>query len=146
MSIEPSWLKVLDSNAIATLGASLRRINQNLMKAGDKPNSTRVWYQGKEPYFDVLFELEHDRIVWFQLTLRGKVLSWSEQQAGIRTGETDELDIPPDVAYYAASKTIRDGGNVDQTFVEIVKGILASRPDDDLFQTMLTLLNQATVA
>ena len=131
----------LDESAIAALGASLRQINPNLMKSGTAASEKqRLWYQGNEPYFDVTIEKTAETVTWFQITLRGKVVSWRYPNEHIQTGETDELDVPPDVAYYAASKTIRDGANVNWPFVESVQKILAQRSDDDVLSEVSELL------
>ncbi|NER80015.1 MAG: hypothetical protein F6K42_10610 [Leptolyngbya sp. SIO1D8] len=121
----------LDESEIATLGASLRQINPNLMKSGgEAPEKQRLWYQGNEPYFDVTVEKTNNAITWFQITLRGKVVSWRYPQAQVQTGETDELDVPAEVAYYAASKTIRDGASINWSLVKSIQAILAHRSDD----------------
>lgn len=129
----------LDESTIATLGTSLRAINPTLMKSAEgAPAKKRVWYQGNEPYFDVTIETLGSEITWFQITLRGKVISWRPPNY-LHTGETDEMDVPPEVAYYAASKTIRDGEQINWPLVESIQAILAQRPDDPL----LTQVNQA---
>lgn len=132
----------LEKSAIATLGASLRRINPGLMKSEESEQpKQRFWYQGNEPYFDVTVEKTDDLITWFQITLRGKVISWRHPQAQLQTGETDELDVPPEVAYYAASKTIRDGAVINWQFVETVRDILAQRPEDTVLDTVRKMLD-----
>ena len=131
----------LDESAIATLGASLRQISPNLMKSKvGSSQKQRVWYQGNEPYFDITVEKTDDTVTWFQITLRGKVVSWRQSQTQVQTGETNELDVPADVAYYAASKTIRDGEAVNWPFVESVQAILARRPDDAVLTAISELL------
>lgn len=129
----------LDESTIATLGTSLRAINPTLMKSAEgAPAKKRVWYQGNEPYFDVTIETLGHEITWFQITLRGKVISWRPPNY-LHTGETDEMDVPPEVAYYAASKTIRDGEQINWPLVKSIQAILAQRPDDPL----LMKVNQA---
>lgn len=131
----------LDESAIAALGASLRQINPNLMKSeAAASEKQRFWYQGNEPYFDVTIEKTGQSVTWFQITLRGKVISWRHPNAHLQTGETDELDVPPDVAYYAASKTIRDGADINWPFVEIAQKILAQRPNDKILAEVSELL------
>ncbi|MDB9527282.1 hypothetical protein PN498_14880 [Oscillatoria sp. CS-180] len=127
----------LEESEITALGASLRPINPGMMKPteGDTAKK-RIWYQGNESYFDVTAEAIADQITWFQITLRGKVVSWRSPDY-LQTGETDEMDVPPDVAYYAASKTIRDGAAINWPLVETVQAILAHRPEE----TPLTQLN-----
>jgi len=121
----------LDESAIASLSASLRPINPDLMKPGEgTAEKRRLWYQGGEPYFDIAVEKLGDEITWFQITLRGRVVFW-RSPGYLQTGETDELDVPPEVAYYAASKTIRDGEAINWPFVESVQAIVARRPEDE---------------
>ncbi len=133
----------LDQSAIASLGASLRQINPDLMKAGAGDRAQqRFWYQGNEPYFDVTVEQTDGQVTWFQITLRGQVISWRHSQAQLQTGETDEMDVPAEVSYYAASKTIRDGAAVNWDLVVSVRDILAQRPEDDVLATVKGLLDQ----
>ncbi|MBD2257459.1 hypothetical protein H6G13_07740 [Pseudanabaena sp. FACHB-2040] len=132
----------LSEQDIQVLAQSLRRIDTGLMKAGAQAGY-RLWYQGKEPYFDVVFELAFqadpqsfldevipEHINWCQFTLRGKVLLWQRQPSRLHTGETEELDMPPMLAYYAASKTIRDGASLDRAFVDLAQQIFQARPDE----------------
>jgi hypothetical protein len=131
----------LDEPTIQALSASLRCINPALMKPGDaQQTSQRLWYQGNEPYFDITIEATGEDITWFQITLRGRVLSWRKGQSQLQTGETDELDVPPDVAYYAASKTIRDGANVDWDLVTTLQAILEKRDNDPHLQQLSQFL------
>lgn len=133
----------LEKSAIAALGSSLRQINPGLMKSGEGAEpKRRFWYQGNEPYFDVTVEETDDTITWFQITLRSKVVSWRHPQTQLLTGETDELDVPPEVAYYAASKTIRDGAATNWPFVETVRDILAQRPEEAVLKTVKTMLDE----
>ncbi len=105
----------LDASAIATLGASLRPINPSLMKAGEEGDAKqRLWYQGCEP-------------------------SWRPPNY-LQTGETDEMDVPPEVAYYAASKTIRDGAAIDWLLVASIQAILAQRPEEPMLTQVSNLL------
>jgi hypothetical protein len=130
----------LDESEIASLGTSLRAINPDLMKPAEGASTQRrIWYQGNEPYFDVTVELLGDDITWFQITLRGKVISWRPPHY-LHTGETDEMDVPPDVAYYAASKTIRDGENINWPLVQSMQAILAQQPDEALLTQISTIL------
>lgn len=130
----------------STLSASLRPINPNMMKPVEEAtDKKRLWYQGKEPYFDVIVEMLDDEVTWFQMTLRGKVVSWNPPNFVV-TGETDELDVPPEVAYYAASKTIRDGGLVDWDFVRFTQQIMAQRTEDPVLQKVSDRLKAALKA
>lgn len=175
-----TWPHNLDELHIQALGQSLRRIDTGMMKAGEAQVGQRVWYQGQEPYFDVVLQVHQngagaiapepapefpgaslpassqptsvpsadraiaDGILWCQFTLRGKVLLWSRDPARLQTGETEEFDVPPMLAYYAASKTIRDGAEVDRAFVHLASRILKSRLDDPLLQAMGTILAHPT--
>ena len=103
----------------------------------------RIWFQGGEPYFDIIIEKDGDAITWFQITLRGRVLSWHQNQ--VQTGETDEMDSPPLLAYYSASKTIRDGATIDWSLVEALQAIVAVRDDAPLLHQLSELL-QAQVS
>jgi hypothetical protein len=130
----------LDDATIQTLGASLNCINPGLMKGGEAEGHQRLWYQGNEPYFDIIVERSGEDITWFQITLRGRVVSWRSGQPYLQTGETDELDVPVEAANYAASKTIRDGSDVNWPLVKTVQGIVAARPDDPVLQQLNHLI------
>lgn len=122
------------------LASSLRKIDSRWMKASGQ--GERVWFQGGEPYFDVVFELADQAICWFQMTLRGKAISWSP--AGIQTAETDELEISV-FDHYATTKSLYNSAVIDQAFVSLVKAILVSRPEEPLFQTMHAVLDKACI-
>lgn len=136
----PKNNKVSDKNEIALLGASLRQIEQKLLKKGCNEGANRIWFQGDEPYFDVFFELKNDEIVWFQFTLRGKSLSWDSKTTRWQTGITNELKID-DVSFYPASKTIENDIKVDWEFTDLVKSILHSRSSEAIFAKALILFN-----
>ncbi|BAZ28074.1 hypothetical protein NIES4074_05050 [Cylindrospermum sp. NIES-4074] len=136
----PKIHDLLDKNEIASLGASLRAIDQKILKHGNKVGTTRIWFQGAEPYFDIFFELNHDEIVWFQFTLRGKSLSWNRKKPGFQTGNTNELNID-DVSFYAASKTMENDTHSDLEFITIVKSILQTRTEEAIFTKVLELFN-----
>lgn len=127
---------MFDFSEAQALGNSLRQVRQSL-----KPG--RVWYYGQETYFDLLFDLDEQAISWFQLTLRGRSLTWSRRSNNIRTGYTNELDLTPALEY-PASKTIQDQQHADPEFVEFVKRILSTRPNESLFCQMLSILDDAT--
>ncbi|MDA0266975.1 MAG: hypothetical protein O3A14_08435 [Cyanobacteria bacterium] len=131
----------LDSATITTLGNSLCFIDPTLMKGGAAvAQGDRMWFQGGEPYFDIIIETHDGTITWFQITLRGRVLSWHRDHNQVQTGETDEMDTPPLVAYYAASKTIRDGAAVDWCLVKTLQEIVAVREDAPLLHQLSELL------
>ncbi|MGD1905287.1 MAG: hypothetical protein ACFB0C_04745 [Leptolyngbyaceae cyanobacterium] len=129
----------LDAATIHTLGNSLCFIDPALMKGGEAvAHSDRAWFQGGEPYFDIIIEKDAGTITWFQITLRGRVLFWNQNQ--VQTGETDEMDSPPLVAYYSASKTIRDGAEIDWCLVKTLQAIVAVRQDAPLLHQLSELL------
>jgi hypothetical protein len=131
---------VLDKNEIASLGASLREIEPKLLKQSQKDGTVRIWFQGGEPYFDIFFELNNDEILWFQFTLRGKSLSWNRKIPGLQTGTTNELNID-DISFYAASKTLENDTKSDLEFIDLVKSILQSRAEEEIFTKALALFN-----
>ena len=133
----------MDHNEIKALGSSLRPIDQRLLKSLKDTSLKRIWYQGKESYFDIFFELQDDKIVWFQFTLRGKTLSWESKNRRLQTGSTNELK-PDVVTYYPASKLIQNDGKTDFDFIELVRAILQTRAGEDIFDQALGLMEEAT--
>jgi len=131
----------LDSHEIASLGASLRAIEQKLLKQRRKEGYKKIWFQGEEPYFDVFFEFEYEKIVWFQFTLRGKTVSWDIKRPELQTGNTNEL-CTDDVSFYAASKTIETDTKTDWEFIDLVKLILKTRAEEEIFTKALALFNE----
>lgn len=132
----------MEQNEIVKLGASLRQIDRASVKQLNDKAVTKLWYQGGEPYFDVFFELQDSKIIWFQFTLRGKSVSWSRQSAQLETGITNESNID-DITYYAASKLIRTNHKTDLSFVQLVKSILQIRAGEPVFDQALLLLSSA---
>jgi hypothetical protein len=130
----------IEQNEIASLGASLRRIEQNILKQSQKGDISRVWFQGEEPYFDIFLELKSDEITWFQFTLRGRSLSWDSETPGWQTGITNELKTD-DVSFYAASKTIVNNTKIDSELINLVQLILETRAEETLFAKALALFN-----
>lgn len=139
----------LDRNEIDQLGASLRRIDQKLLTSETHLGGTRVWYQGGEPYFDLFVELIEERVVWFQMTLRGNVLSWKRTDGGTngtdpnnrevwQTGKTNELKTD-DVSFYAASKLIDRDRVPNRAFLELARDILKTRAGDRIFDRILEI-------
>lgn len=126
----------MERNEIEALGASLRRIDQKLLKKN--ASIERLWYQGEESYFDIFFEIQNNEIVWFQFTLRGQVLCWDKQNAVMQTGTTNELGTS-DVGYYAASKLIKLDKRPDTSFIKLAHLILQTRSGEDIFDRVLTL-------
>ncbi|BDA70348.1 unknown protein [Rivularia sp. IAM M-261] len=132
--------KVLSRNEIESLGASLHKIEQKLLKKPNQEGIQRIWYQGEEPYFDIFFELKDSEIVWFQFTLRAKSLSWDNKKREFQTGVTNELKMD-DVSFYAATKTIEADDKADGNFVELVKAILQTRNGEEIFTKALLLFD-----
>lgn len=132
----------LDQQEIASLGASLRAIEQKLLKQSRKEGYSKIWFQGEEPYFDVFFEFDRDEIVWFQFTLRGKSVSWDIKKPELQTGNTNELCVD-DVSFYAASKTIENDTQIDLEFIYLVKSILEIRAEEEIFAKALALFNRS---
>jgi hypothetical protein len=143
---QPTWISHLTANDITQLGKSLRQIDPAWANQPNSPGEQRVWYQGQEPYFDVMVEWQDKDIIWLQFTLRGQVLSWQVTTNRIVTGETEELDMPPLISYYAASKGIRPEAKFDADFANVVIAILRSRPEDALLSRAATLLANSLTA
>ncbi|MBD2296156.1 hypothetical protein H6G06_22420 [Anabaena sphaerica FACHB-251] len=131
---------VLDKKEIALLSASLRVIEPKLLKPCEKADTERMWLQGGEPYFDIFLELKNEKIIWFQFTLRGKSLSWYSKTSRFQTGITNELSID-DVSFYAASKIIDNDDISDLEFINLVKSILQTRADEEIFAKALNLFS-----
>lgn len=128
----------MNQDQINALGASLRPIDQSLLKSGKDNSVKRIWYQGEESYFDIFFELQHNEIVWFQFTLRGKTLSWDKKNAQFQTGTTNELKRD-EVTFYPASKLIKSDCQQDIEFIGIARAILESRAGEPIFERALQL-------
>jgi hypothetical protein len=128
--------QVLSRNEIESLGASLHKIEQKLLKKPNQDGFQRIWYQGEEPYFDIFFELQDSEIVWFQFTLRAKSVSWESKRPELQTGITNELKID-DVSFYAATKTIEADDKTDREFLELVKAILHTRSEEIFTKALL---------
>ena len=133
---------IMNQKEIAALGASLHQIDPKLLKTVKDRRQIRIWYQGEEPYFDVFFELKDGDLVWFQLTFRGKCVSWNQQQSRLQTGKTNEL-VVGDVSYYSASKLIQNDSSPDWELVEFARSILQSRAGEPVFAQALALLESA---
>ena len=131
----------MNHKEIATLGASLRQIDRKLLTPTTQKDNTRVWYQGGEPYFDLFVELRQGKIEWFQLTLRGKSLSWNPQLYSWQTGTTNELHTD-DLTFYPASKLIESNGQLDWEFIELVRSILQTRAGEPFFDLVLSLFDE----
>ncbi|MEQ8997589.1 MAG: hypothetical protein RID53_13940 [Coleofasciculus sp. B1-GNL1-01] len=131
----------MDQDEIKRLGASLRQIDPGILSPA-KEGITKVWYQGGEPYFDVVVELRHGKIEWFQFTLRGKSISWKPGFLGLQTGKTNELQTD-DLTFHPASKLIEHNNQKDHKFIELAGAILKTRADEPIFHQILTLFDAA---
>lgn len=131
----------MDQDEIKRLGASLRQIDPGILSPA-KEGITKVWYQGGEPYFDVVVELRHGKIEWFQFTLRGKSISWKPGFSGLQTGKTNELQTD-DLTFHPASKLIEHNNQEDHKFIEVAGAILQTRADEPIFHQILALFDAA---
>ena len=132
----------MEQNEINTLGASLRRINQRLLKA--KPNAkeiTKVWYQGGEPYFDLFVELQSQHVKWFQFTLRGRSMWWNEQLSSWETGRTNEMQNDEN-SFHPASAIIEPDPEANMNFIKLTQEILKTRSGEEIFDQMLSLFEK----
>jgi hypothetical protein len=129
----------LDQDEIMALGASLRRINQKLLKTENFNKIIRLWYQGGEPYFDVFFDVRDNQIVWFQFTLRGKSITWDRKTVEAQTGLTYENRIESNK--YPASKIIETDNDTDRSFIALARSILLTRTDEAIFTDAIAILN-----
>ena len=131
----------MDQHEINKLAASLRPIDPKILKQKKGNSTKRIWYQGEESYFDVLFELQGEEITWFQFSLRGRTLSWDKNNGQIQTGTTNELR-PDDVTYYSASKLIKNDRQLDTDFINVVLAILKNRAGEPIFDRALALIGE----
>jgi hypothetical protein len=128
--------KIMDREEIESLGASLRPIDQKLLKKN--ANIERLWYQGEESYFDMFLDIQNHEIIWFEFTLRGQVLVWDQQNPVMQTGTTNELGTG-DLGYYAASKQIKLDLKTDRAFIKLAHSILQTRAGEDIFDRAMKL-------
>ncbi|HBB35272.1 MAG TPA: hypothetical protein DDZ80_24095 [Cyanobacteria bacterium UBA8803] len=129
----------MDLDEIARLGASLRQIDQRLLPA--KQGITKVWYQGGEPYFDVIVELRQGKIEWFQFTFRGKSISWQPNFSDLQTGQTNELHTD-DLTFHPASKLIENNQQKDVEFIKLACAILQTHTGEPFFDQILLLFEE----
>ena len=128
----------MNQDELIALGASLRRINQKLLKTSNSNHLERIWYQGEEPYFDVFFDLLEDEVVWFQFTLRGQCITWHKKEPIIETGLTFENQTA--ASKHPASKIIQTDNKIDRNFLEIVLIIIQARASEFPFDRALAIL------
>ncbi|NEO83342.1 MAG: hypothetical protein F6J87_03630 [Spirulina sp. SIO3F2] len=132
-------MKLSEINA---LGQSLRRIDQTLLNPAKTVDSERIWYQGGEPYFDVFIERHQNTVEWFQITLRGRSLSWHRQHNHWHTGHTNEMQTD-DISFYPASKVIESDQRPDRQFLQTIEAILQSRAGEAMFDQLLAIFAAA---
>ncbi len=129
----------MERNEIDSLGASLRRINQKLLKTKlSQKEITKIWYQGGEPYFDLFVELQDQQIKWLQFTLRGRSMWWNEQLQKWETGRTNEMQTD-ETNFYPASAIITPDIELNVAFIKLTQAILQTRTGEDIFDKMLVL-------
>lgn len=131
----------MQQDEIAALGASLHRISQKLLKSDEVGNTIRVWYQGEEPYFDIFFDFQDHQLIWFQLTFRGKFVTWSRESNDFQTGTTNELQVN-DIGYYPASKIVTSDPQTDWDFIRLAYLILQTRINEPVFAEVLALFDE----
>lgn len=129
----------MEQKEINTLGASLRRINQRLLKArSNEKEIVKVWYQGGEPYFDLFVELQDQQVKWLQFTLRGRSMWWNEQLRRWETGRTNEMQNDEN-SFHPASAIIEPDPEANVPFVKLTQEILSTRAGEEIFDQMLCL-------
>lgn len=74
-----------------------------------------------------------------------KSLSWCSKKPILKTGITNEIVID-DISFYAASKIVKNDHDNDhdteQKFIELVKSILQTRVDEEIFIKALVLFDR----
>ncbi|MGP1382761.1 MAG: hypothetical protein ACTS2F_04325 [Thainema sp.] len=120
----------LEDSEIKQLARSLRRIHQPT-RSSASTGTTKIWYQGNEPYFDLTVEVKTDgEIAALLLTLKGYFLAWNCQNRKFSTGCTSETDIPG-VSYYAASTVMNQFNEVNVTVLQQLQSLLLAIPPAD---------------
>lgn len=120
----------LEDREIKRLAQSLRRIRQPT-----RPNSptgtTKIWYQGGEPYFDLTVEVQEDgAIATLLLTLKGYFLAWNQKSCKFSTGCTSQPEIPG-VSYYAASTVMNQFSQTNSVVSDQLQALLLAIPPTD---------------
>lgn len=132
----------LDAAEIDRLARSLREIDPSLLKAPPAgAGGARRWFQGQEPYFDAFFDTDRDGLKWFQLTLRGRSLTWDRDGGRLSTGDTHERDV--DDQLYPASKVVQSHTRLDASFAALVQAILDVRRPEPIFEAAAQALHAA---
>ncbi|MFB2836479.1 hypothetical protein [Floridanema evergladense] len=100
----------------------------------------RIWFQGKDFYFDVFFKVENEEIIWFQFTWQGNVVSWDKSEPSLKTGVTNEMNH--DHCLYPASKTVKFDSCPNQELIEFVQAIVRiCAIEQPIFAQALKLFN-----
>ncbi len=129
-----------DREKAAALGRALRRVRDSVQKQDPAARTSRIWFQGPEPYLDALFEVSGEALLWFQVTVRGRSLTWDARRRRVSTGHTGELSAEGPLA--PASRTIAEDGQSDRRAVEAVAGILLARPGEFPFDAAAAVLTE----
>ncbi len=107
------------------------------------PGPKRIWYQGGERYFDVFVDLDAaGEPEWFQLTFRGRTLTWERQHNRLWTGYTNEGSFQPG---HSAVKLVTAERHADRSLVALVRNLLAALPQHSELASVLPHLRKATL-
>ena len=120
------------------LGRALRRIDDRIVRQDAQGKLKRSWFQGPELYLDVVFEEGSQGLEWFQVTLRGRSLTWDQARGFVVTGHTNELSTNDPL--HPASKTIASGAGPDREVVQAVRWMFAARAGEPPFDAASTVL------
>ena len=128
--------------ALVDLAEGLRQIDPVLLKKG-APGSETLWFQGGEPYFDAFFHVDPStgELQWFQLTLRGRAVTYDARTKRAELGWTHELDVH--VTPTPASKLITPAPSGERGFLRLVLGLLAARGNEPVFMKAFEALARA---
>ena len=107
-----------------TLALSLRPI------AGRDP--MKLWFQGRERYFDLFVDYDAQGLCWFQLTLRGCALTW--ENGKLWAGHTREARA----FGWPSSSLIDPAGDADE-LARIVAELLSARRDEPFAELLAHL-------
>jgi hypothetical protein len=142
------WVR---DDEIELLATGVREIDQGAMNSD--LGETRHWFQGREPYFDVLVDCDleltededgipmpHHIPRWLQVTLRARVLTW-ERGGAVMTGRTDESEIRE--THATPVRMVDADTTVDPRVLQVVLAILERRPDEPILAAALAALRAA---
>jgi len=133
---------LVSQEEIIRLAATLRAVNPAFLRKS--PGRSRRWYQGGEAYFEIFADLDDDgRLCWFQLTFRGRSLTWDQRRDRLVTGRTDELDSRP--VHHPASPLLALTDDLDDPLVDFARRLLECRPDDEVLGQAREVLATAHV-